>query len=351
MATIVKRKNPKHPDRPPVYQVQVRRRGQASQSRTFDTKAQAARWARSVESQIDDGLYVSRTEAERTTLAELLGRYAREITPSKKGAEVETYRIEALRRYPLAQRSIATLTSNDLAQWRDARGTTVSPATVNRELTILGHCFEMARKEWNLPVHNPVRDIRRPRQPKARERRLRPGEEPRLMAACREARNPWLSPLVSLALETGMRRSELLALRWEHTDLRKKTVRLLDSKNGEDRGVPLSSRALTVLRTLPRSTDGRVFPTTAEAVKQAWERAVDRARAAYEADCAQNKVKIDKRLFDDLHFHDLRHEATSRFFERRLNPMQVAAITGHKTLQMLKRYTHLQAEDLARLLG
>ncbi|MHB8414611.1 MAG: site-specific integrase [Acidiferrobacteraceae bacterium] len=103
-------------------------------------------------------------------------------------------------------------------------------------------------------MHNPVRDIRRPRQPKARERRLRPGEEPRLMAACREARNPWLSPLVALALETGMRRSELLALRWAHTDLRKKTVRLLDSKNGEDRGVPLSSRALTVLRTLPRST-------------------------------------------------------------------------------------------------
>ena len=171
------------------------------------------------------------------------------------------------------------------------------------------------------------------------------------MAACRAARNPWLSPLVALALETGMRRSELLGLRWEHTDLRKKTVRLLDSKNGEDRGVPLSSRALTVLRTLPRSTDGRVVTTTAEAVKQAWERAVDRARATYATDCAQNRAKTDKRLFDDLHFHDLRHEATSRFFERRLNPMQVAAITGHKTLQMLKRYTHLQAEDLARLLG
>ncbi|BBF65303.1 site-specific integrase [Acidithiobacillus sp. 'AMD consortium'] len=106
-----------------------------------------------------------------------------------------------------------------------------------------------------------------------------------------------------------------------------------DSKTGDPRRVPLSSRALAVLDALPRRMDGEVWGVRADSITQAFARACHRAG------------------IEDLRFHDLRHEATSRFFEKGLNPMQVAAITGHKTLQMLKRYTHLRAEDLAKILG
>nr|WP_241160289.1 MULTISPECIES: site-specific integrase [Acidithiobacillus] len=122
-------------------------------------------------------------------------------------------------------------------------------------------------------------------------------------------------------------------LRWENIDFSRKTAVFYDTKNGDDRTAPLSSAAVAVLHSLPRDLAGRVFPISEPAVEQGWRRARKHA------------------VIEDLHFHDLRHEATSRLFEKGLNPMQVAAITGHKTLQMLKRYTHLRAEDLAKLLG
>ena len=162
----------------------------------------------------------------------------------------------------------------------------------------------------------------------------RTGEEARLLEACQQARNPWLLPIVQLALETAMRQGELIRLRWEHIDLNRRTAHLPDTKNGESRTVPLSTTAVRVLRALPRSLHGQVFPgVTTEAIKRAYIRAVRRAG------------------IEDLRFHDLRHEATTRLFEKGLNIMEVASITGHKDLRMLRRYTHLKAEDLAIKLG
>jgi integrase len=160
------------------------------------------------------------------------------------------------------------------------------------------------------------------------------GEEKRLLAACSGARNPYLLSVVRLALETAMRQGELVALRWENVDLTRRIAHLPDTKNGEARTVPLSSTSVEVLRALPRRLHGQVFPgLTTEAVKRAFARATRRAG------------------IEDLHFHDLRHEATTRFFELGLNIMEVATITGHKDLRMLRRYTHLKAEDLAKKLG
>jgi len=133
--------------------------------------------------------------------------------------------------------------------------------------------------------------------------------------------------------EAGNQQKKSVGLQWSDVDLKKRTAHLPTTKNGEARTVPLSSRSVTVLDALPRNLDGRVFGTTYEGIHQAFVRACKRAG------------------IDDLRFHDLRHEATSRFFEKGLNPMQVSAVTGHKTLQMLKRYTHLKAEDLAKMLG
>jgi integrase len=149
------------------------------------------------------------------------------------------------------------------------------------------------------------------------------------------------------AIETAMRRGELLQLRWENIDLEKRTAFLEDTKNGESRTVPLSTAALNILRALGTKSGGRVFPITMETFKQAYSRAVIRARDLYVRECVGDGKRPDSKFLIDLHFHDLRHEASSRLFEVGLNVMEVASITGHKTLQTLKRYTHLRAEELA----
>jgi integrase len=319
---------------PYQWQAQVRKKGQSLQTKTFETRALAATWARAIEVEMDKGIFVSRAEAESTTLKELLERYLVEITPLKKGATSETNRLRALMRLPLAQRFVASIRGMDIACFRDERLQKVTPSTVKRDLVLLGHAFEVARKEWGIHFHNPVRDIKLPAENRPRDRRLQAGEETRLFEACREARNPWLLPIVQLALETAMRQGELIRLRWEHIDLNRRTAHLPDTKNGESRTVPLSTTAVRVLRALPRSLHGQVFPgVTTEAIKRAHIRAVRRAG------------------IEDLRFHDLRHEATTRLFEKGLNIMEVASITGHKDLRMLRRYTHLKAEDLARKPG
>lgn len=319
---------------PHQWQAQVRKKGQPLQTKTFETRAQAEQWARAIEVEMDKGVFVSRAEAESTTLKDLLERYLAEITPLKKGAAPETNRLRALMRHALARRFVAGIRGVDIARFRDERLRKVSSSTAKRDLVLLGHVFEVARKEWGINVHNPVRDIKLPAENRPRDRRLRADEETRLLAACRAARNAWLLPVVQLALETAMRQGELLRLRWEHIDLHRRTAHLPDTKNGEARTLPLSTTAVRVLRALPRGLNGDVFPRiTTEAIKRAYIRAVRRAG------------------IENLRFHDLRHEATTRLFEKGLNIMEVACVTGHKDLRMLRRYTHLRAEDLARKLG
>ena len=217
----------------------------------------------------------------------------------------------------------------DVAAYRDRRlSVGLSENSVRLELALLSNLFTVAAKEWRMEsLTNPVLAVRKPAASRPRERRLVGDEEARLLASCAD----WLRPVVILALETGMRKGEILVLQWENIDLIRRVALLPDTKNGTARHVPLSSRAGDVLKGLPRNISGGVF--TNQNVSHAFIAATQKAG------------------IEGLHFHDLRHEATSRLFEKGLNPMQVAAITGHKTLQMLKRYTHLRAEDLAKLLG
>ena len=327
MATIEKRGQ--------FWRVKIRRTGLPSQTRTFDNRTQAQQWARGVESEIDKGIVVDRRIAQRISLAEVLERYRREVTPTKRGSADENLRLKAMAQRPFARIKMSALTSSQLAAYRDERLKVVSGATVNREFSVLSHAIDTARREWDvyLPT-NPCTLVRRPPQGRPRDRRLQGDEEKRLLAACRGARNKWLVHFVALAIETGMRRGELLGLLWDNVDLERRTAFLPVTKNGESRGVPLSSRAIEVLRALPPSTNGRVFAElTREALKQSFNRAARRAGIT------------------GLRVHDLRHEATSRFFEKGLNVMEVASVTGHKTLQMLKRYTHLSVTDLATRLG
>lgn len=334
MATISKRAT--------GYQAQVRRKGFPAISKAFASKRDAESWARQIESEMDRGAYLDRSEAERTTFGDLLDRYAKEVTPFKKSAASEGQRIKRfLREDRLVYYKTTALSGKLIAEWRDKRLLVVSGSTVNRELNLISHVINTARKEWGIHITNPVELIRRPKENRGRERRLSADEEKRLLAelelTCRSetgaytaggTHNPWIKPIVVFAIETGMRRGEILSLTWDRVDLKKRVTRLVDSKNGEGRSVPLTLKATALLAALPRSIDGRVFATTNDAVKLAFVRAVERAKIA------------------NLHFHDLRHEAVSRLFEKGLNVMEVASVSGHKTLQMLKRYTHLSSEKL-----
>lgn len=328
------------------WEVQVRRHGSPVINRTLATKADATAWAAVMESEMARGVFVDRSLAERTTFGDLLTRYAREITVHKKGARAEGCRVQALLREPIARVPLSHLTGQRLAQWRDERHLQVSGSTVNRDLNLFSHVFNVARKEWALPIDNPVTLVRRPKNNRGRTRRLSKEEEERLLAQLAPSerssegtylpggsRNPWVHTIVLLALETAMRRGEILSIRWSNVFLEECYLHLPDTKNGDPRDVPLSTRARALLATLPRDYSGTVFPVSAESLKRVFERAVVRA------------------CIPDLRFHDLRHEATSRMASRLDNVLELSAVTGHKTLGMLKRYYHPRASDLARKLG
>lgn len=330
------------------WNARIQRKGYPDISKTFATQADAKAWAKRIEVEIERGLFVDRTEAENNTLGDILKRYKRDVSPLKKSGPIEAIRINRFIREEkkLCSYMAAALSGKLLAEWRDKRLKEVSGSSVNRELNLISHALNIARKEWDIHIDNPVTLIQRPKSNKSRERRLSCQEEQALLRQmelvirspkgtfeANGTQNPWLAPITVIALETGMRMSEIVSLSWSNVDLVRCTATLQDTKNGERRVVPLSQKARATLLALPKAIDGRVFFTSREAVKRGFSRAVGRAK------------------IEDLHFHDLRHEATSRLFERGLNIMEVAAITGHKSLSMLKRYTHLKAEDLAKKLG
>lgn len=317
------------------WHVQIRKKGFAPVTKTFNTKKEAEDWATVTESEMVRGVFESRAEAEATTLYEALGRYANEISIEKKGCAQELVRIKRWHLDPLAKRSLASLKGSDFAKWRDNRLKTVSAATTRRDLSIVSHVFTICRKEWDIPVTNPIQNIRMPSVSNARDRRLEGDEEIRLLDALGnsgkgELANSWMRPLVIMAIETAMRQSELLKIKW--TDVKPMFIHIGQTKNGTARDVPLSPRARETLAALPRNINGAVFPTTQSGVAQSWTRARKRAGIS------------------GLTFHDLRHEATSRMAEK-LALHELMKVTGHKDTKMLARYYHPRAEDLARKLG
>ena len=319
----------------------IKRKGYPTQTRTFDLKGQAETWAKQIENEMDRGVFVSRVEAESTTLAELLDRYENEITPQKRGAAMERSHLKVIGQDPIARCFVARITGRELTAYKNRRLAVVAGSTLNRELNVLSHVFTVAAQEWHihLPWGNPVRLLSRPRVNDKRDRRLVGDELPRLLTAAQAYGGSapqtagHIGPIIIWAIQTAMRRGEIAAMRWEHLDRKARVLLIPETKNGTPRRVPLSTAALVVLDGLPRRIDGRVFAMHTGSISRAFAEACKAAG------------------IEGLTFHDLRHEATSRLFEKGLNPMQVAAITGHKTLQMLKRYTHLRAEDLVGMLG
>ena len=325
MATITKTQSD-------TFKVLIRKNGFPQQIKTFKTKADAQKWARLIESEIDRGVFIDRTEADKTTIGELIDRYIQEVTPLKKSAKSDKQRMLFLKKH-FGHFKASQLQSKHIAIYRDRRlAEGKQGSTVIKEIGSLSHLIDISIKDWGIPLINNVATlVRKPKQGRGRDRRLAEGEEQTLLQAAKNSKSPLLTPIITLALETGMRLGELLSLDWNNIDLRKQTAFLPMTKNGESRTVPLSKKAIETLKNVPRKiNNSRVFWTwkQPDSFEYTWRRML-------------NKAEIQ-----NLRFHDLRHEACSRFFERGFNIMETAHISGHKTLQQLKRYTHLKTEDI-----
>lgn len=282
---------------------------------------------------MERGVFVSRTEAEGTLVKQVLQRYEEEVLPTKRGQMSDKSRIKLLTK-EFGEYRLASLTSTQIAKYRDQRLKVVAPQTVIHEINMLNRVLKAATLDWGigLPAGLPTAQVRKPSKPRGRDRRVTAAEISKILEATESTE---LRTIVTLAVETGMRRGELASRLWEDVSLKLQTAHLPKTKTDVPRTIPLSKAAVIALKTLGVKDEGRVFSLQGESMSQAFERA-----------CKPHRANIA-----GVRFHDLRHEATSRLFEKGLNVMEVATITGHKTLDMLKRYTHLRAEDLAKKIG
>jgi integrase len=268
----------------------------------------------------------------KITLFDLLTRYLREVTPQKRGKAPEARRLNRLLKDSISLHRLNELSPHRLAEFRDRR-LIDGVRACQYDLALIRHCIKLAINEWGLTLDkNPADTVKKPSSSPARDRRLTTEELQALIKASSQTRNTCVLPVVLFAIETGMRRSEILSLEWQLIDFNKHTALLPLTKNGSSREVPLSPKAIDILSSQSNLNTPKPFPINANAFRLAWDRLKVRAN------------------IDDLKFHDLRHEAISRFFEAGLSLVEVATISGHKDPKMLFRYTHLKAEDIAEKL-
>ncbi len=314
------------------WQARVQRKGQKDLAKSFLNKPDAEKWARSIEIEIDRGTYINSDYAQKTLFKEIFQRYLDDLALHIKSADNQSIRVRKLMKHPIAEVNMAQLSPKHIADYRDERLKVIKPNTVIRELAILSSVINHARREWGLNITNPVKMIKKPSSTPGRNRILNDEELSRLFIQL-ENISPWYKPLVEFALETSMRRGELMSLLWVNINFDKSVAFLPLTKNGDSRYVPLSLKAIRILKLLPRDIEGRVFPLNKQTVSILFLRAARRAKVL------------------DVHFHDLRHMAITRLASKFSNPIEIAAISGHKSLSMLKRYTHIKAEDLVQKLG
>lgn len=385
MAQILQRENGK-------WLARVRRTGWPGQTKTFLIKVDAEKWARSVEREMDTDSFITRDDAERTTFAKAIERYERDVLPSKRGKAKDAYRLRSLASV-FGQYSLASITPARLSEYRDTRLKAVKAQTVIHELGLISRIYQAASLDWGiaLPKGNPVASVRKPALQNDRSRRLEGDEEKLLFDAMEACQSSFPRAATILAIETAARQSELLAMDWSDVNLKSRTVRMRGkdggvTKNGEAyRDVPLSPRAIECLKALCPATKGRVLPISQNALKIAWRRTITRARKArihallclaleqhgFDKEAQDREIRAvvykkrqptsttiellvklntEDKILVDLHFHDLRHEATSRLAEK-LQMHELMKVTGHKSSRMLSRYYHPRAEDLAKKLG
>lgn len=344
------------------YQAIVRKKGHGTHSKMFLTKTDALKWAKQIEADISRAVFVDNKEAASTMLWDALKRYEA-VAKQNKGYEVERYRIDAWKAHKLAKRAIATLRSGDFDEYRDQRRAEgVSDATIRNDLAVIGAIF----KHFDFGMTNPAaKTIKTLAVAEKRSRRLTALEQKYLMAqledtGCSDPKraNKWIPVVTRFAIETAARLSEIVGkdktkteiakpgLIWENVNLEKSICKLIDTKNGESRFVPLSPAAIKCLeqaRELKATLHSPVFHTSASAIKQSWQRAKIRAQKQYKEDGGK-----DRDFLVDFRFHDNRHEAASRW-ARDFDLAKLKMITGHKDARSLLRYVNPDEDDVAAI--
>lgn len=330
-----------------AWRAQVRMRGQAL-SATFDTREEARAWALRQEAKLQQGAVARKGEAVFQAPADLFHRYAAEVSPGKRGCRWELVRLEALARVPAFNKPLRDFGPEEVGRWRDARLEAVSASTVNRDLNLVSAVFTRAIKEWRCGLReNPVHLVSRPKNPPARKRRVSEAEMLAIRAAlgwdgkaAPATLSQWIAWTHALAVETAMRKGEILGLAWPRVRLAEAYVELLageavggegQTKTGKGRLVPLSKRARALFAMLPGG-EGRVVPVAPGTHDALFRRAVKAAGLV------------------DLRFHDSRREATTRIAPKVGNVLDLARITGHRDPRQLSDYYAPDASELAEKL-
>lgn len=300
---------------------------------TFDSKTEAAKWAADTEALIVAG---KETGIPDITFGELLDRYSREVSSTKRGAKWEKTRIELVKRDDLAKFKLALLDERHIAEWRDRRLKEVSAASVRREWNILSAACSVAVKEWKWLLRHPMKDVKRPNPPEARDRRISQKEIDALLYALGyDGTTPStitarVGAAFLFAIETGMRAGEIAGLTWDKVFIEKSYLKTSGKTLAAKRDVPLSPVAIKILKSLD-ATGETVFCLNTQQI-----------------DALFRKAK-DKALITGLHFHDTRAEAVTRLASK-LDINALARAIGHKDLRMLQVYYRESAEDIAKKL-
>jgi len=328
MASIDKRGN--------VWRARVRIQGFKDKTRSFDTKDEAKDWAQRIEQQLLAGVDTVPDLTAELTLAEALDKYGEEVSPKKKGAPQELRRIRAWQRREVANLKLSLVTPAHLNEFKVEREEEdeVADNTIRLDLMVISALFNKAKTAWGMPyLSNPVAGVELPSTSKSRDRRLNEIEAARFESQLSKHSSELFQLIVRFALNTAARRGEILRLKRSDVNLKRRHVIFRDTKNGENRVVPLSKNAFTAVEhALKMGDDEFAFPMGASTLYRHWRDVLEDAR------------------IDDFRFHDLRHEATSQLFERGLTTMEVQKITGHKTLAMLLRYTQMNVDHVVKRL-
>lgn len=333
------------------YRAKIRLRGSPVITATFKRKSDAKRWLAKTESEIREGRHFKASEAKKHTLGEMVDRYIKDVIPRKpqnqtylnnQVAQLQWWK-DKLGDYLLSDMSAALIAEkrDELLREQTCRGKLRNPATVVRYMAALSHAFSMAVKEWGWLEDSPIRKVNKPKESKGRVRYLNDQERSTLLEVCRQHKNPFLYPIVVLALSTGMRQGEIMQLKWQDVDLNRNRITLHKTKNGDRRVVPLVGLAKELLSglKLPNCLGEHLIFSSEIRGRRRLNESNDTTKPLYIRTAWESAIKAAG--IKDFRFHDLRHSAASYLAMNGATITEIGEVLGHKTLQMVKRYSHL----------
>jgi integrase len=319
------------------YRVKIRLKGYPIQTATFDRLTDSKKWVQHTEAAIREGRHFKTAEAKKHTFSEMVDRYVADVLPSKPKQQIKQTQQLEWWKSQLGHYLLADITPALIVQFRDElskgetyRGTIRSPATVVRYLAALSHAFTIAVNEWQWLEDSPMRKVKKPKESRGRVRYLDDDERAILLQACKESSNEMLYMCVILAISTGMRQGELMGLEWRDVNLIENYLILHKTKNDERRRVSLAGHGLALLQAhskVRRLDTNLLFPGNISG------KPIDLRRPFLNA--------LKQAEINDFRWHDLRHCTASYLAMNGASPAEIAEVLGYKTLQMVKRYTHL----------